>query len=206
MSPGAFLEHWRQAYGETPLVGHVLRDRFPRRWLRIHSLPESKRYAETDDERREILRRQNAVLSDLIGDDRPCELVFGYYGEEERLPADVLAALRGLGPVFLAMDAMDAMDAGDAGNTDGATDGAPEASARSPLLKASLTWRPHALDVVLLAVADDVLETPLLVSVERRCIVAPYDGGVDLIVEREELRDELRSRYVRWLSRHPRGL
>lgn len=200
MSPEAFLEHWRQAYGETPLVGHVLRDRFPRRWLRIHSLPESKRYAETDDERREILRRQNAVLSDLIGDDQPCELVFGYYGEEERLPADVLAALRGLAPVFLATDTTDAMDAA------GAPDDASEASAGYPLLKASLTWRPHALDVVLLAVADDVLATPLFVSVERRRIVAPYDGGVDLIVESEELRDELRARYASWLSRHPRGL
>lgn len=199
MSPDEFLEHWRQIYGE-PLVGHVLRDRFPRRWLRIHSLPESKRYAETDDERREILRRQNAVLSDLIGDDRPCELVFGYYGEEERLPADVLTALRSLGPVFLAMHTMDAMDVAE--NPDGTS----QAVAGYPLLKASLTWRPHALDVVLLAVADDVLASPLLVSVERRRIVAPYDGGVDLIVESEELRDELRALYASWLSRHPRGL
>jgi hypothetical protein len=194
MSPEALLDHWRRTYGETPLVGHVLRDRFPRRWLRIHNLPDSKRYAETEDEHQEILRRQNTLLSDLIGDDRPFELVFGYYGGEDRVPEDVLAALRGLGPVFLAMDP--------AGEPDGASEGV----AGFPLLKAQLAWQPRALDVVLRAVADDVLATPLLVSVERCRIVAPYDGGVDVIVESEELRDQLEGRYRSWLSKHPAGL
>jgi hypothetical protein len=194
MRPEEFLEHWRRTYGETPLVGHVLRDRFPRRWLRIHNLPDSKRYAETEDEHQEILRRQNALLSDLIGDDRPFELVFGYYGEEDRLPGEVLAALRGLGPVFLAMDPA------------GEPDGVSEDIAGFPLLQASLVWEPRALDVILRAVADDVLATPLLVSVERGRIVAPYDGGVDIIVESEELRDHLKARYRSWLSKHPAGL
>jgi hypothetical protein len=190
MSPEDFFEHWRRNYGEAPLVGHVLRARFPRRWLRIHSLPGSKRYAETEAEHREILRRQHRVLDDLIGQGGRCELVFGDYDDEERLPEAVRAALRSLGPAPLGV--LSAEESG--------------LEVDVPLRKASISWRHPALDVILLAVADDVLETPLLVSTERRCVVAPYDGGVDLIVESEELRDELKARYASWLSRHPAGL
>lgn len=194
MSPVAFLERWRQAFGEAPLVGHVLRRRFPRRWLRVHSLPESKRYAETDDERREILRRQNAVCSDLIGDGEACAIVLGYYGAEEQIPEAARAALRDLQPVFLTHVA--AADVSGEADLEGAY----------AVQLAELAWRPGALDPVLLAVADDALETPLLVSFERERIVAPYDGGVDLIVESEAARDQLRARYAGWLSKHPAGL
>ena len=194
MSPGEFLEHWRRSYGETPLVGHVLRTRFPRRWMRIHSLPGSKRYAETEDERQEILRRQNTLCSEVIGDGNACAIVFYDFGEEARLPEDVRAALRGLGPVFLAMVSASEVS------------GEPELDGEYPLLMAELAWRPGVIDAILLAVADDVLETPLLVGVERGCIVAPYDGGVDVIARSEELRDQLKARYASWLSRHPAGL
>ena len=190
MSPEAFLEYWRRSYGEAPLVGHALRACFPRRWLRIHNLPDSKRYAETEDERQEILRRQNRLLDELIGEGGPCELVFGYYGEEERLPEEVLVALRSLEPVVLATISL----------------GEADLVREFPLLKASFPWRPKALDPILLAVADDVLETPLIVGPQRCCTLAPYDGGVDLIVESEELRDQLKLRYASWLSKHPAGL
>jgi hypothetical protein len=101
MSPEDLLSYWRRTYGDAPLVGHALRERFPQRWLRIHNLPDAKRYAETEDERREILRRQNELFSELLGDGGPGEFIFGYYGEEERLPEEVHAALRGLRPEFL---------------------------------------------------------------------------------------------------------
>jgi hypothetical protein len=194
MSPEAFLEHWRRSHGETPLVGHVLRKRLPRRWLRIHSLPGSKRYAETEDERREILRRQNSLCSDLIGDGNACVIVFCSFGEEEQLPAEVRAALRGLEAIFLTTIS--------AAEWSGEVDLAGE----YPLMMAELAWRPGAIDAVLLAVADDVLATPLLVGMERGCVVAPYDGGVDIIADSEQVRDQLKARYASWLSRHPAGL
>jgi hypothetical protein len=189
MSPEDFLDYWRRNYGEVPLIGHVLRECFPRRWLRVHNLAESKRYADTEDERREILRRQNGLLNDLVGDGEPGEFIFGYYGEEERLPEAVVVALHGLQSAFL-------------------TTLTPRESGLDreyPLLKGSFAWKQSCLDTILLAVADDVLETPLIVSAERRCIVAPYDGGVDIIVENVGLRDQLRTRYGSWLSKHPSG-
>ena len=190
MSPEDFLDYWRRDYGEVPLIGHVLRERFPRRWLRVHNLPESKRDAETEDERREILRRQNRLLDDLVGDGEPGEFIFGYYGEEECLPEAVVVALQGLQLEFL-------------------TTLTPRESGLDrefPLRMASFAWKQSSLDTILLAVADDVLETPLIVSAERRCVLAPYDGGVDIIVENVGLRNQLRTRYASWLSKHPAGL
>lgn len=190
MTPAGLIDYWRRNYGETPLLGHALRERFPERWLRIHNLPDSKRYAETEDERQEILRRQNHLFNDLVGEGGPCELVFGYYNEEERLPEEILVALRGLEPVFLVMLSSDKSNLDEGW----------------PLLKASFTWKQKSLDAILLAVANDVLETPLIISAERGRILAPYDGGVDMIVESEELRDQLKLRYTNWLSKHPAGL
>jgi hypothetical protein len=190
MSPEAFLDYWRRTYGDGPLPAYLLRDRFAERWLRLHSLPGSKRYAETEDEHREILRRQGMLFADLIGEGSRCELVFSYYGEEASLPAEVRAALHRLAPGFLMMLTADESNL----------------VAEYPLLHASFTWQPGSLDTILRAVADDLLETPIFVGVEQGRILAPYDGGIDLIVESKERRAELASRYASWRSTHPAGL
>lgn len=175
ITPATFLGAWQRSYGGAAPLGRALRERFRRRWFRVHSLPDGKRYATTDDERAELLRRQNDLITNVIGDGRPCRFVFGYYGEEAQLPDDVASALRELTPVFLTT-----IDPRDAGTVEA-----------YPLMLASLVWEPGSLDPILLAVADDVLETPLLVSADLQRVVAPYDGGVDVIVETPERRSEL---------------
>ena len=47
------------------VVGWVLRGVVPERWVRFHSLPESKRYAESEDEEAEVLRRHLTLLDEL---------------------------------------------------------------------------------------------------------------------------------------------
>ena len=186
MLPDALLKYWNATYAGVPFVPHRLRSAHGQRWLRVHSLPRGKRYAETQDEYVEILRRQNTVIDDLIGVGHPYELVFGYFGEERDLPRAVVAALGRLHAAPLLTLA-------------------PEQSGKEkafPLFAASPTWMTRQLDVVLRAVADDLLETPLLVGVERGCVIAPYDGGMDIFVANESKRDELRERYAGWLPAH----
>ncbi len=177
----ALLRDWQQRYGDAPPLGCALRERFRPRWFRVHSLPGGKRYATTDAERGEVLRRQNDLIADVLGAGAACWFIFGYYGEAADLPGDVDSALRALAPVVL--------------TSVGPEGGQVEASR---LLVATLTWVPGALDRVLAAVADDVLETPLLVSADLRRVVAPYDGGCDVIVETPARRAELARRYGRW--------
>jgi hypothetical protein len=181
-----FIEHWQRTYGGSPLVGHVLRTRLPDRWLRIHSLrafsiPASQRYARNEAEMAEVLRRHHTVFRDLIGDGGRCVLVHTDYGEVARP-----AALRG--DVFNTLKEEDSELADD-----------------FPQRMAAFAYSEGELDEVLVAVANDEVRLVLVVGIDARCILAPYDGGMDIIVETRERRDELRRRYATWLSRDPSG-
>jgi hypothetical protein len=62
-SAAALSIRWADRWGVTPPVGHMLRGRDT--WVRFHSLPESKRYADTTEESDEILRRHHTLLNEL---------------------------------------------------------------------------------------------------------------------------------------------
>jgi hypothetical protein len=72
---------WNEHYPDSPPVGFLLRQTYPERWLRIHSLPESKRYAETEAEYSELILRQNAVATETLGEGSSCYLIRGFWVE-----------------------------------------------------------------------------------------------------------------------------
>ena len=123
----------------------------------------------------------------MFGAAAPISLVFGFYGEESNLSSALRDAIAALNPVELTTITL------------------PDVGRAYPLLLASLrsTW---CLDPFLSAVADDVLETPLLVGLTQRCVVAPYDGGVDLILRDRVTRDLFAERFASWRAPHRKGL
>src|ERR671925_44815 len=68
MTPEEFKRYWRENYPKSLPIGYQLREAYRDQWFRIHSLPDSKRYPETDSEYQVVLRRHNTLLSDLLGD------------------------------------------------------------------------------------------------------------------------------------------
>ena len=46
----------------------------------------------------------------------------------------------------------------------------------------------------------------MFVSLSKKCVIAPYDGGVDVIVDSTEKRDRLKAKYVDWLSDREDGM
>lgn len=52
---------WRARFGEVLPAGFLCREALSDRWLRIHSLPESKRYPADPSEMAELLSRHNRV-------------------------------------------------------------------------------------------------------------------------------------------------
>lgn len=68
------LDAWKRTFGKFAPLGYVCREKLPSRWLRIHSLPKSKRYPQTEAEYRELLRRHNEVATDLLGEGDECAL------------------------------------------------------------------------------------------------------------------------------------
>ncbi|MEL0651206.1 hypothetical protein V6246_07200 [Algibacter sp. TI.3.09] len=77
-----FNTYWELNYPESNLIGHELKRLYPNRWLRIHSLPKSKRYAKSEDEYKIILGKQNKLISQLIGENTEIIIVTGQYEME----------------------------------------------------------------------------------------------------------------------------
>jgi hypothetical protein len=55
-------------------------------------------------------------------------------------------------------------------------------------------------------IADWKIVNFFVVNCPQRRIFAPYDSGVDMILENSEQRDEFKAKYKDWLSSHPQGL
>src|SRR5687767_11747123 len=77
MTAKEFETFWSSTYSETIPISHYLRHDYADRWFRIHSLPESKRYAESEEEWQILLDRQNTIITDLLGGGEKFLLVIG---------------------------------------------------------------------------------------------------------------------------------
>lgn len=155
--------------------------------MRFHSLPESKRYAENDAERREILRRHRQVLQELRGATPPHDLL-------------------------LIAEDWDWRDVGSGWTrrylphawpwrVEPPTD--PEGVSSFLWVRSGL--RDGELDALLEAAAGDEAEF-VIADPEVAWVYCPYDGGADVLVGSSAERDRLRDRHAGWLSSHPAGL
>jgi hypothetical protein len=189
----ASFEHWwREHFGDLVPRGEVLREHFfEDRWFRIHSLPESKRWPTQASEYNEILRRHNAIATDVLGVGSSCWLVATHWFEADAGKTGP-PVLPHLDPGAWDKPLLFREDPDD-----------PLVTACWPTL---IKWAPGEFDALLRMVADDKEPQPIFVETAQSRIYAPYDGGADLILESAEVRDAMRARYPAWLSPDPRGL
>ncbi|MDJ1503014.1 DUF3885 domain-containing protein [Xanthocytophaga agilis] len=67
MTKEQFTIFWSSTFPDTLPISHYFKYDYSDRWFRIHSLPESKRYADNEEEWNILLHRQNTIISDLLG-------------------------------------------------------------------------------------------------------------------------------------------
>src|SRR6218665_1220013 len=186
MQTHPLIAAWQNAFGPSLPAGFLCRETLADRWLRIHSLPESKRYAETAAERTELLRRQNAVASYVLGEIAECQLIVTRFGEHSTwLPSEAVP-LDGKTPEYL----LSVDDDGD----------------ELHFFGLQVAWCNGAFDELIAAVADDQTGPLLLANIQRRSIYAPYDGGADLFFSAPEDASAARTQFQRWLSFRVDGL
>lgn len=82
MTKEEFQRFRTEDYPETPPINYLFKHHLKSRRLRIHSLPESKRYAETKEERAILLHRQNAIIDDLVGQNTEIKIVVNFIERE----------------------------------------------------------------------------------------------------------------------------
>ena len=184
-----FNEFWRLRFPDCPPLGYELRLAYEDRWLRLHSLPQSKRLPDTAVERTEILRRQRAIADDVLGVGSRCFMVgYEYSGAQRLPPSDPVAAF--MPPHASPSLSIPAED--------------PE-SPTTAVFATVVTWQHAVFDRLLLGIARDETRA-LWIAIESGGVFAPYDGGVDIIFPNEWERDAARSNYQSWLSHRPDGL
>jgi hypothetical protein len=178
---------WEARWSNTPPVGFMLRDVHVDRWVRFHTLPESKRYPDSEDEYTTILNRHHTLLDELGLQGRCYAAASFFAGDDVPTVAPEESGVpnaerwRTVPPIMGEEMAMVVF--------------AGEVRVPSP-----------QLDLLLRDVIDDNSASITLIPPRGDWLYHPYDGGVDIIAPSVESRDALRAKHSTWLSSHPRGV
>jgi hypothetical protein len=162
------LSWWQSEISEIAPVGHVLRRFLADNWARFHSLPESKRYPETEPEYLELLRRHSEVSNELFSPNEPI-FVFRSYLQEQKLRGKQKHQLAGrqLRESMIKLPANPGV--------------VVEADDDHYCVRAMLTvWKPDFFDVLIRQVSNEQQTGVTFVSPSTKNIYCPYDGGMDI--------------------------
>ena len=188
---------WNLNYPETVPISHLFKNDYSERWFRIHSLPESKRYAENEEDWETLISRQNEIMTDLFGLDTPILIVTGEYNWGDNRPIHVTDEEEIFKPfLFVRLDNIQ-LNKIDAEQYD-------EPDIYRPAF-AQTIWKTNYHDKLLREIANDNTRA-FLISFDKNVIVAPYDGGVDFVLKDSSTKENYKNKYRQWLSEREDGL
>jgi len=185
-----FENLWRENYGAIPPLGYRLRESFPNRWIRFHSLPNSKRYADTHEERTIILNRANELACEILNIDEPFWLAASRMDENPEMvnygfpPFTVNS--RQLPKVYGWMD--------------------PEDQISFSTYSKQTSWQIGEFDDVFSKIAEEEDYGVIFATLDLSSIFIPYDGGFDIIISNPKRVAELNKKYSNYLSTREDGL
>jgi len=188
---------WTAWYPGAPPFAPDLRALFGERWLRIHSLPEAKRYADDEREYEELLARHERVATDLLGAGGDCMLLHVRFRSVE---------LEGAPPLAAPLDPLPAVALGLVPALGWGVDEGPGGRVVADVYAAPVRWEPGVFTPLIREIADDAIDGIVFVAWETCRVYAPYDGGADLFFDSPGERERFRAKYAEWLSRRPDGL
>jgi hypothetical protein len=189
------LTNWQQWFPDCEPISYHLRARFRKRWVRFHSLPESKRYPENEAEYATLLERHNCVLGELAQHGETVALLTTGYSEtlEPMRSYDDLLKFDPLAVPWRTVAMHQKED-----------------EVHDPnfwhVFVSEWTWTPGTFDPLVRLIADDVIANVMIVALDGEWLLHPYDGGMDVILETREARGRLKSRFREWLSARSDGL
>jgi hypothetical protein len=197
MTKQDFQKLWTLNYPDTVPISHLFKHDYSDRWFRIHSLPESKRYAENEDDWEILLSRQNDIMTDLFGLDTQILIVTGEYNWGDNRLLHITDEEEIFKPFsFIRLDNVE-LSKIDSEQYD-------EADIYRPAF-AQTVWKINCHDNLLKEVANDNTRA-FFVSFDKNVIVAPYDGGIDFILKDNLTRDFYKHKYKEWLSEREDGM
>lgn len=184
-APHEFATAWSQSFGDTPPLGYMLRVAFPDRWTRFHALPGAKRIPEAKAEHAQVLHRANTLCTAMFPTGMPLWLTVARHAG----PYDRFASgLEG----YALTKALTWSDPTDP----------PEDRSAVTFYATRLEWQPHRLDPVFSAVASGAAQA-VIFAPEAPSVLAPYDGGFDVIAATPDIARGLEQELADWMSDRP---
>ncbi|MCM0148661.1 hypothetical protein KCN56_08830 [Photobacterium galatheae] len=184
---------WKREFNDFFPEAHSLKHEYQNRWVRFHSLPESKRYPENEEEYLEIFRRHNTVLQALVGSKARILVVLPEYSNSEapKKPEPALAKLFQATKPWCSLVQHEEDD---------------DIQLLWHLHVAEIEYSGYELNRLFRLIADDEVRNILIIHPSKTVVFHPYDGGADVVVVSTKQRDLLKKKYREWLSAHPEGL
>jgi hypothetical protein len=192
VDPAALSILWDERWPGSSKLPYELRSARDR-WIWFHTLPDSKRYPETEVEYGIVLARHNIVLAELVTDAAVLVVTAGYSAAAE--PQDPCRS-----PETVAVHPNAVYW------TSACIEDEPGFESWMHLYVGQMPWSVGCLDPLLRQVADDVIANVLVADTGLRWLYHPYDGGMDLMLSSAVERDGFRGRHHDWLSTHARRL
>jgi hypothetical protein len=192
MNSDEFKDYWEAAFPQTPPIGSLLRSRYSNRWLRIHTLPNSKRYPESEQEYQEVLRRHNEVLDTILLTGQPFVLLATSYSHRKQ-PAKLQPIYMQHSFRYCLTIALQQMGQG-------------SSTPYWHIWFTQLTWHSRTLDLLLRDVASNDVANILISNPQRDVVYHPYDGGGDIIAKDDSEQNAFKVKFAAYLSSHPEGL
>lgn len=172
---------WRRHFGTTPPITYVLKLQLADHWVRIHSLPHSQRYASNELEYNEILNRHRAIVNYFVCEGEPLHILSNFLDDK-----GILARQFAWEPYGHIPD--------------------PEVEDDPVIFECKVTkiiWEKNQLDTAFKAAADDEAR---IILITNRALIAPYDGGIDIIFVNMEEKQWFRRLFKDWLPTTISGL
>ena len=164
-------------------LAHMMRKVFPETWLRIHSLPESKRYPENKTDEAIILEKYARFGTALLGEKSHCSILqtrfIGFPRSADLLPELDWQQIHRIN-----------IDENDSWNS----------------WSAPLIWDPIFFEMQFLEIANRREANIAFLSNDTDCVFIPYDGGADGFSFDAKLIKRLSEEFAPWRSNHPLGL
>ena len=182
---------WEREFDSFPPEAHNLKYEFKDRWVRFHSLPESKRHPENEQEYLEVFRRHNVVLQGLVCGDKIL-VVLPEYSEskEPEKPEPELTAIFPTTEPWCSLEKHEEDD---------------DYELYWHLHVSEIAFTGSELDSLFRLVANDEVSNIMIICPRTGVVFHPYDGGADILLASTKERDQLKEKYKEWLSEHPEG-
>lgn len=198
MTKQQFSAFWARNFSEIPPINYLFKHHLKHRWLRIHSLPDAKRYAQTSEEWAILLERQHQVFSDLLPQNTKICIVSGIYSNTEKVFEknlfDTLPYFKTL--KFKELPIIDMFKL--------SGEWANKGIKFTPCFAEEI-FVPSRFDDILKSIANDEWRL-FFIDPKSTVIIAPYDGGVDIIFKTEHQLAFYKNKYQNWLSKRVDGL